>query len=281
MGGDRQRVPAAARRAARRSRSRSASRRCCATSSRPASASASSRSCATSARPSTRWTPRAKVPSWRRSCGARPGTTRAPSARSRRSAATCSAPSAPSTAWSCGRAPPRTRCCRSWPAIPAGASRSPPAWPRTSAASATSAAASGCPSAPTSQGSSATWPSYGARCFCVDQTDALGLGSLDHLSPIATEAGPLAVPIDWQTIELVWGADGYPSHASYRDYHRRTPHDLQAVEQRRRRLRPRGGAARSRASTPSISCGAWASAWTATRPSAAAPGSSAARSTPS
>ncbi len=67
---------------------------------------------------------------------------------------------------------------------------------------------------------------YGARCFCVDQTDALGLGSLDHLSPIATEAGPLAVPIDWQTIELVWGPDGYPSHASYRDYHRRTPHDL-------------------------------------------------------
>jgi 1,4-alpha-glucan branching enzyme len=67
---------------------------------------------------------------------------------------------------------------------------------------------------------------YGARCFCVDQTEALGAGSLDHLTPIATEAGPVALPIDWQTIELVWGPDGYPSHPGYRDYHRRTEHDL-------------------------------------------------------
>ena len=44
---------------------------------------------------------------------------------------------------------------------------------------------------------------HGARCFCVDQTDSLGLGSLDQLTPVATEAGPVAVPIDWQTIELI------------------------------------------------------------------------------
>jgi 1,4-alpha-glucan branching enzyme len=67
---------------------------------------------------------------------------------------------------------------------------------------------------------------YGARCFCVDQTEQLGLGSLDQLEPIATEAGPVAVPIDWQTIELVWSDRGYPSHATYRDYHGRTEHDL-------------------------------------------------------
>jgi 1,4-alpha-glucan branching enzyme len=66
----------------------------------------------------------------------------------------------------------------------------------------------------------------GARCFCVDQTKALGLGSLDQLEPVATEAGPVAVPIDWQTIELIWGERGYPGHDTYRDYHGRTTHDL-------------------------------------------------------
>jgi 1,4-alpha-glucan branching enzyme len=35
------------------------------------------------------------------------------------------------------------------------------------------------------------------------------------------------VPIDWATVELVWNdRDGYPTHAAYRDYHRRTVHDL-------------------------------------------------------
>jgi 1,4-alpha-glucan branching enzyme len=66
----------------------------------------------------------------------------------------------------------------------------------------------------------------GTRCFCVDQTNALGLGSLDQLEPVATEAGPVAVPIDWQTVELIWGPDGYPGSATYRDYHGRTVHDL-------------------------------------------------------
>jgi 1,4-alpha-glucan branching enzyme len=68
---------------------------------------------------------------------------------------------------------------------------------------------------------------HGVRCFCVDQTDALGLGSLDQLEPIATEAGPVAVPVDWELVRLVWdGADGYPANPAYRDYHGRTVHDL-------------------------------------------------------
>jgi 1,4-alpha-glucan branching enzyme len=67
---------------------------------------------------------------------------------------------------------------------------------------------------------------HGVRVFCVDQTDALGHGSLDQLEPVATETGPVAVPVDWQTVELVWGAAGYPSHKEYRDYHGRTLHDL-------------------------------------------------------
>jgi 1,4-alpha-glucan branching enzyme len=68
---------------------------------------------------------------------------------------------------------------------------------------------------------------YGVRAFCVDQTAALGLGSLDHLEPIATEAGPVAVPVDWELVRLVWdGANSYPANPVYRDYHGRTLHDL-------------------------------------------------------
>jgi 1,4-alpha-glucan branching enzyme len=36
----------------------------------------------------------------------------------------------------------------------------------------------------------------------------------------------VAVPIDWQTVELIWGPNGYPAHGTYRDYHGRTIHDL-------------------------------------------------------
>ncbi|MEA2397990.1 MAG: 1,4-alpha-glucan branching enzyme [Thermoleophilaceae bacterium] len=67
---------------------------------------------------------------------------------------------------------------------------------------------------------------YGVRAFCIDQTDSLGLGSLDQLEPIATAAGPTAVPIDWELISLVWDPAGYPAHATYRNYHGRTIHDL-------------------------------------------------------
>jgi 1,4-alpha-glucan branching enzyme len=64
----------------------------------------------------------------------------------------------------------------------------------------------------------------GVRAFCVDQTAAPGF---DHLLPVSTEPGPVAVPIDWQTVQLVWNEqDGYPASAAYRDYHRRTVHDL-------------------------------------------------------
>ena len=40
----------------------------------------------------------------------------------------------------------------------------------------------------------------------------------------APTAGPLLVPIDRETIELVWSDDGYPSHGAYRDYHHHTTH---------------------------------------------------------
>ena len=68
---------------------------------------------------------------------------------------------------------------------------------------------------------------HGVRAFCVDQTAAHGLGAPEQLEPVLTEAGPVAVPIDWATVELVWhDTRGYPVHAVYRDYHARTVHDL-------------------------------------------------------
>ncbi len=67
----------------------------------------------------------------------------------------------------------------------------------------------------------------GVRRFCVDQTAAHGLGAPEQLEPVALDSGPVAVPVDWQTVELIWNErDGYPGHAGYRDYHRRTIHDL-------------------------------------------------------
>jgi 1,4-alpha-glucan branching enzyme len=68
---------------------------------------------------------------------------------------------------------------------------------------------------------------HGVRTFCVDQTRVHGQGAPQQLQPVATPAGPVAVPIDWDTIELVWSERrGYPAHPAYRDYHRRTVHDL-------------------------------------------------------
>jgi 1,4-alpha-glucan branching enzyme len=76
---------------------------------------------------------------------------------------------------------------------------------------------------------------HGVRAFCVDQSASPGF---DHLRPVATEAGPVAVPVDWGTVELVWSSDGYPAHPSYRDYHHRTVHDLKPWDNGGRPYRP-------------------------------------------
>jgi len=64
----------------------------------------------------------------------------------------------------------------------------------------------------------------GVHATCVDLTDVLGRGAPAQLAPIATDDGPLLVPIDRATIELAWSDAGYPSHAAYRDYHAFTVH---------------------------------------------------------
>jgi 1,4-alpha-glucan branching enzyme len=64
----------------------------------------------------------------------------------------------------------------------------------------------------------------GVRVFCVDQTRAAD--PLAQLEPWATPAGPVALPIDWDTIALVWDDAGYPADPVYRDYHAPTINGL-------------------------------------------------------
>jgi len=65
----------------------------------------------------------------------------------------------------------------------------------------------------------------GVHATCVDLTDVLGRGDERQLRPIATAGGPLLVPIDRATVELVWSDGGYPADGAYRDSHRRSERD--------------------------------------------------------
>jgi 1,4-alpha-glucan branching enzyme len=65
----------------------------------------------------------------------------------------------------------------------------------------------------------------GVHAVCVDLTDRHGLGAPEHLWPVRTPGGPVAVPIDRETVELVWDEhSGYPASGPYRDYHHHTIH---------------------------------------------------------
>jgi 1,4-alpha-glucan branching enzyme len=56
----------------------------------------------------------------------------------------------------------------------------------------------------------------GVRWFCVDQS--AHRESLDALDPVATEAGPVALPIDWEAIQWLWSLDGYPSDPAHAQF---------------------------------------------------------------
>jgi 1,4-alpha-glucan branching enzyme len=64
----------------------------------------------------------------------------------------------------------------------------------------------------------------GARAVCVELTGRLGLGSSAHLRPLAADSGLVLVPVDRQTMALVWSEGGYPAAGAYRDYHHHTVH---------------------------------------------------------
>jgi 1,4-alpha-glucan branching enzyme len=56
----------------------------------------------------------------------------------------------------------------------------------------------------------------GVRWFCVDQSRHEE--PLAALAPIATAAGPVALPIDWQAIQWLWSLDGYPSDPAHAQF---------------------------------------------------------------
>jgi 1,4-alpha-glucan branching enzyme len=56
----------------------------------------------------------------------------------------------------------------------------------------------------------------GVRWFCVDQS--AHRGPLEALAPVGTEAGPVALPIDWEAISWLWSLDGYPSDPAHAQF---------------------------------------------------------------
>ena len=58
---------------------------------------------------------------------------------------------------------------------------------------------------------------HGVRWFCVDQS-AHDEDPLDALDPIATPAGPVALPIDWEAIQWLWSLGGYPSDPAHAQF---------------------------------------------------------------
>jgi 1,4-alpha-glucan branching enzyme len=61
-----------------------------------------------------------------------------------------------------------------------------------------------------------TLAQHGARWFCVDQSPHEE--PLEALTPVATEAGPVALPIDWEAIGWLWSLDGYPSDPAHAQF---------------------------------------------------------------
>src|SRR5262249_47290013 len=56
----------------------------------------------------------------------------------------------------------------------------------------------------------------GVDWFCVDQSRHRE--PLDALAPVATVAGPVALPIDWEAIQWLWSLSGYPSDPAHAQF---------------------------------------------------------------
>jgi 1,4-alpha-glucan branching enzyme len=56
----------------------------------------------------------------------------------------------------------------------------------------------------------------GVRWFCIDQSAYHD--PLDALAPVRTQAGPVALPIDWESIAWLWSLDGYPSDPAHAQF---------------------------------------------------------------
>ena len=56
----------------------------------------------------------------------------------------------------------------------------------------------------------------GVGWFCTDQS--AHEAPLQALAPVRTEAGPVALPIDWEAIGWLWSLDGYPSDPAHAQF---------------------------------------------------------------
>jgi 1,4-alpha-glucan branching enzyme len=56
----------------------------------------------------------------------------------------------------------------------------------------------------------------GVGWFCIDQS--AHSEPLEALAPVQTEAGPVALPIDWEAISWLWSLDGYPSDPAHAQF---------------------------------------------------------------
>ena len=57
---------------------------------------------------------------------------------------------------------------------------------------------------------------HGVGWFCVDQSRHAE--PLEALRPVATPAGPVALPIDWEAVSWLWSLDGYPSDPAHAQF---------------------------------------------------------------
>ncbi len=57
---------------------------------------------------------------------------------------------------------------------------------------------------------------HGVRWFCTDQSAHEEPSAA--LTPVATEAGPVALPIDWEAVSWLWSLDGYPSDPAHAEF---------------------------------------------------------------
>jgi 1,4-alpha-glucan branching enzyme len=64
----------------------------------------------------------------------------------------------------------------------------------------------------------------GMGWFCVDQS--AHEAPLDALTPVATPAGPAALPIDWEAVGWLWSPEGYPSDPAHVDSFRESGRGL-------------------------------------------------------
>jgi len=64
----------------------------------------------------------------------------------------------------------------------------------------------------------------GVSRVCVELTGRFPAGAPEHLRPLRSGEDLVLVPVDRQTMSLVWSEQGYPCAPEYRDYHHHTVH---------------------------------------------------------